>query len=298
MFILGVGRSGTTLIQRILNSYDEVIIWGEHDGFLKSLAKSWQQLKTSTSMDEYCYSKQPSGELNEILKYSKDPKTWQAWTNWFKANDTDDLYRDFVGNTFNPNNLDNIKVWGFKEIRYGNESEVIHFLKTLYPDAIFLCVVRDALNVIESQLKTFYLGTSKYPKIKRLMQLSKVIKIANDWKRSNLHYLKLSQTNENFHFIKYEEFLNDRTVINPILEKLDLKFSATQENIINLKDGTGSSYVDKKNVNERWQLMGSIPIFIAETIIGQASIDLGYKRPEKFRKATKLSSLFNTRINN
>jgi len=41
IFLLGTGRSGTTLLQRIINSAEDVIIWGEHGGFLSQVSEAY-----------------------------------------------------------------------------------------------------------------------------------------------------------------------------------------------------------------------------------------------------------------
>ena len=41
IFVLGIWRSGTTLMQRILNSVDDVYIWGEQGFFLKHIAEAY-----------------------------------------------------------------------------------------------------------------------------------------------------------------------------------------------------------------------------------------------------------------
>ncbi|KAA3622570.1 MAG: hypothetical protein DWQ08_12670, partial [Proteobacteria bacterium] len=46
IFILGRGRSGTTLLQRMLNQAAGVTLCGEHNGFLTGVAEAYdRQLK-------------------------------------------------------------------------------------------------------------------------------------------------------------------------------------------------------------------------------------------------------------
>ena len=39
IFLLGTGRCGSTLLQKILNSVENAMIYGEHGGFLKQVAR-------------------------------------------------------------------------------------------------------------------------------------------------------------------------------------------------------------------------------------------------------------------
>ena len=41
IFLLGTHRSGTTLLQRIVNSSEDALIWGEHGGFLSQIAEAY-----------------------------------------------------------------------------------------------------------------------------------------------------------------------------------------------------------------------------------------------------------------
>ena len=41
IFLLGTHRSGTTLLQRIVNSSEDAMIWGEHGGFLGDIAEAY-----------------------------------------------------------------------------------------------------------------------------------------------------------------------------------------------------------------------------------------------------------------
>jgi hypothetical protein len=41
IFLLGTGRCGSTLLQKILNSVDNVMIYGEHGGFLRHIAEAY-----------------------------------------------------------------------------------------------------------------------------------------------------------------------------------------------------------------------------------------------------------------
>ena len=72
VFLVGTGRSGTTLVQRLLNSYSDTLIWGEHAGFLQQYSEAYNLLSKSPSMDEFSYSQ--NEELGDIsAELFKDP---------------------------------------------------------------------------------------------------------------------------------------------------------------------------------------------------------------------------------
>ena len=84
IFLLGSGRSGTTLLQKILNSADDVMIWGEHGGFLKKVANAYFHHTESAKVagqifDKNAVAKDPNLDFNRfgptVVGYS--------WMNWY-----------------------------------------------------------------------------------------------------------------------------------------------------------------------------------------------------------------------
>ncbi len=243
-------------------------------------------------MHEYSYSQLAPTDCEDLWGYYKDPKRWQAWNNWFSPDDIQSNFRGLVEGLFNPEHMGKKRVWGFKEIRYGENPQVINFLSELYPDAQFLIVARDGLNVIESQLTTFHQGTSNYPKLKRIIQLPILIKIALKWAKMNHSFIQLQKQNPNFKIMKYEDFILNNSIMDDITDNLDLEMTETQFSILKLKEGRGTSFDTNSDENNRWRKMGFIPAFISEIIIGKTCIDLGYKRPKMLSLATKISAFF------
>lgn len=294
IFLIGVGRSGTTLVQRVLNTYPNNMIWGEHSGFLKKISSSYFDLKEGSSMKEYSYEKNPKGTITSIEGY-KDPKVWQAWVNWFHPEDLAEIYRGFINDFFTPSNIgDDINIWGIKEIRYGHNDRVIEFLRELYPQAIFIFIVRDGLNNLESQLTTFYQGTSKWIKLKRIINLPTLIKVCISWKNSNRYYFNLSQKDKSgqLHLIKYEDLVRDPYLLQVPLKKIGLEFTEKQLAVFNMSEGRGTSFSEENSTDTRWKRLGYIPAFIAELIIGRAAKEIGYKCPKRLKIASWLSVFF------
>lgn len=119
LFLIGSARSGTTLLQRILNSFDGVCIWGEHGGFFQSMAESFNAFKKDA-----------------VVRQLKSLAT---------------------------ENKENLKFYGFKEIRYGykgtevsprstSDDGVLDFLKDVFPESKFIFIVRHPFDVITSTL--------------------------------------------------------------------------------------------------------------------------------------------------
>jgi len=294
LFLLGSGRSGTTLTQRILNSFPEVMLWGEHGGFLKHVAEQYYFLKNSPSMHQFCYERSVPSNEQDLTKYYKDPAIWQAWINWFLPHDLADIFRQNIENFFIYDKSKAPNIWGFKEIRYTRDDKVIELLLELYPNAVFIVIYRDGINTIESQLSTFFRGSSKFTQIKRLSQIPTIIKISLKWKHQNNYYqlLKHKYPN-NIYTIKYEDIINDIEVLNPVINKLGLTITQDQKNVLNMKAGRGTRM--NSDVENRWRRLGIIPALLIETIIGATSLQIGYKRSKSLRVATLLSKIFNSK---
>ena len=156
LFIIGTGRSGTTLIQRVINTFPGTMIWGEHAGFLKQLSELYYFLNDNHQMHEYSYACEISDEKKFNLASYNDSKVWQAWINWFRPGDLKKIFRGMVEQFFCPTEFDKLSIWGSKEIQYGPDDSVLDFLSKVYHDTVFLFIRRDSLTTIQSQTAKFH----------------------------------------------------------------------------------------------------------------------------------------------
>ncbi|QBF81853.1 hypothetical protein EXU30_03430 [Shewanella maritima] len=136
-------RTGSTLIQRFLNTSDDLLIWGEpnyllpfHNAFTKSVAHfkavEWQH----TSLEELGFQKAWIPVLN--------PKSQQLLEG----------YRAFFNTTYGGQLAQYGKRrWGFKEVRQ-NAYQHAEMMKTLFPDCKIIFHYRNPYEVYESLLST------------------------------------------------------------------------------------------------------------------------------------------------
>jgi sulfotransferase family protein len=140
VLILAAGqRCGSTLIQRLLSSHPEVLIWGEHAGQLRQI------LAVSRRLHEWTAEHGQAGRLG----YER------AGHQSFMANLTpeavhiDEAARAFTEALFaRPAQSAGRPVWGFKEVRYGLAEAVA--LRELFPDCRVVHIVRDPRDVLRS----------------------------------------------------------------------------------------------------------------------------------------------------
>ena len=264
LLLLGSSRSGTTLFQRILNSYDDVIIWGEHSGFLRQLSDSYFHLKDSSSMDEFSFP-QARGNRVDIGEY-KNPKQWQAWNNWFTKNDIKDAFKEFTESFFLSQWGSGLNFWGFKEIRYGEDDRVIDYFMELIPSTKVVVIFRNPLNVIESQLSSFMDIDGRFAKLRKIILIPKIIRMCLIWNKKNRNFLKYFRAYpENVYIFPFERLIEDPKNLESILIKVGLNPTRTQIDILNLKEGRGSAFENQEKANDtnsRWKKTGALVAFV------------------------------------
>ena len=142
LFVLGGHRGGTTLLQRVLNSYDDVAIFGEHEGVLTPIADAYFRGAESQQMF-----------ADVRAERASDPRSeWQAWMSAVDRPAWDASFRALVTSLFLPARAEGLRHWGFKEIRYGTTpgDRAFDLLATLFPDARVAFIVRNPFNMLAS----------------------------------------------------------------------------------------------------------------------------------------------------
>jgi hypothetical protein len=231
IFLLGTGRCGSTLLQKILNSVENAMIYGEHGGFLKQVAAAYFLNFEDKMIEKYIMS-QNVAEKDPISVFEtlKNPQLWSAWTNWYNQKTVKNNFRDFIESFFNPSSLEQAVHWGFKEIRYGLDDRVVEMLADLYPDGRFVFIVRHPADVIASKISA---------------RASEGIEAdAHTWVAQNTYFLHFSRENsESSRIIHYEEIIgNDSKQLSQLFDWLGFALSDRQRNII---ETTKPSYIGR-----------------------------------------------------
>jgi hypothetical protein len=183
IFLLGNGRCGSTLLQKILNSVDNIVIYGEHGGFLRHIAAAYFLNLEDKKIEKYITSQNVAGEdPASVLESLKNPQVWSAWTNWYNRETVKNNFRDFIDSFFNPISLGRKLHWGFKEIRYGLGDRVLEMLADLYPKGRFIFMVRHPVEVVASKIGA---------------RMSEGIETdAHRWVEQNSHFLNFCRQNK------------------------------------------------------------------------------------------------------
>lgn len=143
VLICATGRSGSTTLQRLLNTIPNSNFCGENFGALNSLLEFYKKIKYSTTT-------QIHGRFNPI-SYDKliENKIKPAWYNSYNYEKVVQMIRTLIINLFKDKESTNI--WGFKEIRYDNgKINLIKEFKELFPQTKVIIQLRDVKSQMNS----------------------------------------------------------------------------------------------------------------------------------------------------
>jgi hypothetical protein len=132
------GRTGSTLVQRLLISTGEIMVWGEHGGLLLD------------AMQRLVYGMRDWIEREKHWQdfLERRAKAWAPNINppreAFVAAARTALLRALA----EPAAELGYARWGFKEVRYNGAA--IALLRTLFPDAVFVVLLRHPVAMLES----------------------------------------------------------------------------------------------------------------------------------------------------
>jgi hypothetical protein len=220
IFVLGMARSGTTLLQRVLNTLDGVTIAGEHFGMLSALSKAYFGMTS----EGHFHARTP----DEVRALLGDPTRPPGWANYFDDRRLlAEIKRLIESLCRDPERRD--RHWGFKEVRYLTADNEVDLLAMLYPDARFIFIVRHPIHVVVSNRVSF--ETESTPQ-----------ELAWQWMHRNTNALRACEKypHRTF-FVRYEDLID---AASPRLDELVswLGFAATprQRQVVALSDARQS----------------------------------------------------------
>ena len=135
VLICATGRSGSTTMQRIINSIPNSNICGENFGAINSLLEFYKRIKTTTF--DYVPGHLRPASYEDII--SKDVKP--SWYNSYNFQQTVSMIKMLIASLFK--NKEATNMWGFKEIRYDNgDIKYLKEFKELFPQTKVIIQVR------------------------------------------------------------------------------------------------------------------------------------------------------------
>ena len=213
VLLCATGRSGSTTLQRIVNTIPNSNICGENYGAINSLLEFYRRIKVTSST--HTPGRLQPTSYEELIENNVKP----AWYNSYHYHQIVQLIKITIINMFKNNETTN--VWGFKEIRYdsGNINYIKDF-KELFPQTKVIIQIREN---IQAQSQSGWFKKDK----NSLTFLAKTNNDLINFYRKNTTWCFLSSfermfdtknIKQMFQFIGCGENFNERE-INDILKK-------------------------------------------------------------------------------
>jgi len=139
VLICATGRSGSTSLQRIINTIPNSNICGENYGAVNSLLDFYIKLHASSRHQIPGHYKPASYE--EIVSKNVKP----SWYNSYKMPEMEQKIKDLIIAMFKKDS--NTNLWGFKEIRYDNKKvNLLKYFKQLFPQTKLIIQIRENIG--------------------------------------------------------------------------------------------------------------------------------------------------------
>jgi len=193
IFIVGVGRSGTSLLQSMLNAHSKIAFSPETHFVRSYLAQGLSLSECKEQILEDQFLQNLELDLEKIVAEAKSCEDfYKKMMSEYLAKKS----KEYIGDK-DPKNIENLKV-----------------IKKYFPNALIVHIYRDPRAVIASRLK------AKWSKDNPLWQHILAYKTQFSYMKKHQHIFK-----DNFVELKYEELLeNPETQLEKILLKLNLEF--------------------------------------------------------------------------
>jgi len=190
IFILASGqRCGSTLLLRLVNSYADALLWGEHHGALNAfltLHEDLQEWESRFAGNRRAYL---LGRRDEFLP-NMVPEASEIRT----------AAKAYLVNLFAlPAAKLGKPVWGFKEVRYG--AKVALFLQDLFPDCRIIHLTRD--------LADCFISMKRWEIADDLWDRKLTERAVWDWVRVNSSLREVADRLTNLWSIRYEDMVED-----------------------------------------------------------------------------------------
>ena len=139
VLICATGRSGSTTMQRLLNTIPNSNICGENFGAINSLLEFYRRIKNTTT--NYVPGNLTPFTYDYLIKKNVKP----SWYNSYNFNNMVQMIRMTIINMFK--NKESTNVWGFKEIRYDSGNiDYIKDFKELFPQTKVIIQFRENIQ--------------------------------------------------------------------------------------------------------------------------------------------------------
>jgi NurA-like 5'-3' nuclease len=214
VFIFSAGpRSGSTLLQRLVISSREVLMWGETGGAINNIVESLRLLDMNLRPASQGGA---SGEesFNSFLQSQGSTRKWIA-NMQPPIKHAAKCYSDMLIQMYGEPAMSlGYQRWGIKEVRCNVVTYRI--LKHIFPKAKFLFLVRHPLHALRSIKQKNYNFVDNYG---RRLQKNQLLYFANNWTKLASEFFELKDS----FLIKYEDLASKNFSTTELCSYLNLK---------------------------------------------------------------------------
>lgn len=190
IFVLAASqRCGSTLIQRLLNSCPEIMVWGELGGYLNRWLQGMREVRK--------WERSFRGQRSAFLTDGYDQ---------FLPNMTpgqEDIDRATTAHLWAMFGLPAIELnrplWGFKEVRY--DAGVARFLQDRFPGARFVHLTRNVVDCL--------LSLKRWEQSEPGWQREWTALAIRNWERINASFLEVGDELSSLLSVRYEDMIED-----------------------------------------------------------------------------------------
>ncbi|WP_447007185.1 sulfotransferase family protein [Saccharothrix isguenensis] len=261
LLVLAAGqRCGSTLVQRILSSHPDVLIWGEHAGQLRTMLTAVSRLHHWTRTD---------GERARVEYARRGYQSFMA--NLVPDERHVDLALKALLTTLfaEPAAALSKSVWGFKEVRYGLPEA--SGIRAVFPGSRVVHLVRDPRDILRSLDVWERTGGS-------WRRRDTEIAIA-DWQRVAWSFLHVTPA-EAPHVlrVRYEDFVEDpRDHVRRIAEHCSLDPDDLDLAVLDRKIHTDGPQGEKKRAVSDWSALSpSLKALLDDDAVREVASACGY----------------------
>lgn len=229
IFILSFSwRTGSTLLQRVINSTGEALLWGEphvmsnmFNGFRRlrelSVETEWSRTEVANNGWESSWAPTMQPELDYIDTASKS------------------MLYELYGK---PVKDQGVNRWGFKEVR-ADAANNARFLKRIYPNCKIVFHYRDPFEMYESVRNTDFFSEFKDP--------YQPVRI---WNANAVEVVDLLKKDFDGFLISHEELLSSKEKRDDLFDFLEINSREKVESVLSKKTGGTSSGSLEQTIKE------------------------------------------------
>jgi hypothetical protein len=220
-------RCGSTLLQRWFCSHPQVMIWGEHNGVLKSLFENFDQFKQWEQMFRHQFTMFKTDGFNNFIP-NMNPAVDSLRQAQMRL--VESIWADSARALNRP-------IWGFKEVLYG--AEMVFALRELFPAAKFIHLTRNIFECFISLRHEERIAPEMQPHvpIKQVWTRQRTLEFIATWTRVNRSLLEAEGFSDTwFTHLRYEDLVDDpATVTEQLADWLGLKATDFALDVFNYK---------------------------------------------------------------